>query len=60
MFQVYTVGYTFLNLTNDMTRFLVFILKFKKTGKNLDSLSEGKKFFHVFLMALPMIVEELD
>lgn len=35
-------------------------LIFKKTGKNLDSLSEGKKFFHVFLMALPMIVEELD
>lgn len=35
-------------------------LIFKKTGKNLDSLSEGKKFCHVFLMALPMLVEELD
>jgi DNA-binding PadR family transcriptional regulator len=35
-------------------------LIFKKTGKNPDSLFEGKKFMHVMVCAIPMIVEELD
>ncbi|MFX0181924.1 MAG: hypothetical protein ACFE95_02480 [Candidatus Hodarchaeota archaeon] len=35
-------------------------LIFKKTGKNPNSLADGKKFLHVLFSALPMIVEELD